>query len=44
MLALGTNHLVPSNAWRADELIDAVSGYRRVPEVEQLRRWARRGP
>jgi hypothetical protein len=27
MLALGTNHLVPSNAWRADELLAAVSGY-----------------
>jgi hypothetical protein len=25
LLALGTNHLVPSNAWRADELIAAVS-------------------
>jgi hypothetical protein len=36
-LALGTNHLVPSNSWRADELIAAVSGFRGVPEVEELR-------
>ncbi|MGH3671781.1 MAG: hypothetical protein ACRDSH_14280, partial [Pseudonocardiaceae bacterium] len=36
VLALGANHLVPSNAWRADELITAVSGYRCVPEVEAL--------
>ncbi|MGB8254380.1 MAG: hypothetical protein WCE71_03145, partial [Pseudonocardiaceae bacterium] len=28
VLALGANHLVPSNAWRADELIAAVAGYR----------------
>lgn len=37
VLALGANHLVPSNVWRADELIAAVSGYRGVPEVEALR-------
>jgi transcriptional regulator with XRE-family HTH domain len=37
VLALGTNHLVPSNSWRADELIAAVSEYRGVPEVEELR-------
>ena len=37
MLALGTNHLVPSNAWRADELLAAVSGYHGVPEVDALR-------
>lgn len=37
MLALGANHLVPSNAWPADELIAAVSGHRGVPEVEALR-------
>lgn len=37
VLALGTNHLVPSNSWRADELIAAVSGFRGVPEVEELR-------
>jgi transcriptional regulator with XRE-family HTH domain len=36
VLALGTNHLVPSNSWRADELIAAVSAYRGVPEVEEL--------
>jgi transcriptional regulator with XRE-family HTH domain len=36
-LALGTNHLVPSNSWRADELIAAVSEFRGVPEVEELR-------
>jgi hypothetical protein len=36
-LALGANHLAPSNAWRADELIAAVAGYRGVPEVEELR-------
>lgn len=36
-LALGTNHLVPSNSWRADELLAAVSEYRGVPEVEELR-------
>jgi hypothetical protein len=37
VLALRANHLVPSNAWRADELIAAVDGYRGVPEVEELR-------
>lgn len=37
VLALGANHLVPSNAWRADELIAAVSEYRGVREVEALR-------
>jgi transcriptional regulator with XRE-family HTH domain len=37
VLALGTNHLVPSNSWRADELIAAVSDYRGVPAVEELR-------
>ena len=37
VLALGANHLVPSNAWRADELVTAVSRYRGVPEVEELR-------
>lgn len=37
VLALGSNELVPSNAWRADELIAVVSGYRGVPEVEELR-------
>lgn len=40
VLALTANHLVPSNAWRADELIAAVSGYRGVPEVEELRELA----
>ncbi|HEY3895704.1 MAG TPA: helix-turn-helix transcriptional regulator [Pseudonocardiaceae bacterium] len=40
LLALGANHLVPSNAWRADELIAAVSGYRGVPEVEEFRELA----
>lgn len=40
VLALGTNHLVPSNAWRADELVAAVSRYRGVPEVEELRELA----
>ncbi len=28
VLALAANHLVPSNAWRADELITAVGDYR----------------
>jgi hypothetical protein len=37
VLALGANHLVPSNAWRVDELVAAVSEYRGVPEVEELR-------
>ena len=37
VLALESKELVPSNAWRADELIAAVSGYRGVPEVEELR-------
>lgn len=37
VLALESNELVPSNAWRADELVAAVSGYRGVPEVEELR-------
>jgi transcriptional regulator with XRE-family HTH domain len=37
VLALEANHLVPSNAWRADELIAAVGGYHGVPEVEALR-------
>lgn len=37
MRALGANHVVPSNAWRVDELAAAVSGYRGVPEVEALR-------
>ncbi|MDQ4021550.1 MAG: helix-turn-helix domain-containing protein [Actinomycetota bacterium] len=37
VLALESNELVPSNAWRADELIAAVSGYRGMPEVEELR-------
>jgi hypothetical protein len=37
MLALGTNHLVPSNSWRADELITAVSEYPGLLEVEELR-------
>jgi transcriptional regulator with XRE-family HTH domain len=40
VLALGANHLVPSNAWRADELVAAVSRYRGVPEVEELRELA----
>lgn len=40
VLALGANHLVPSNAWRADELMTAVSGYRGVPEVDELRELA----
>jgi hypothetical protein len=45
VLVLGSNQLVPSNAWRADELIAAVSRYRGVPEVEELRELAaqRRG-
>jgi hypothetical protein len=37
VLALESNELVPSNVWRADELVAAVSGYRSVPEVEKLR-------
>lgn len=37
VLVLESNELVPSNAWRADELIAAVSEYRGVPEVEELR-------
>ncbi len=37
VLALESNELVPSNAWRADELIAEVSGYRGVPEVKALR-------
>lgn len=37
VLALESNELVPSNAWRADELVAAVSGYGGVPEVEELR-------
>ena len=37
VLAIESNELVPSNAGRADELITAVSGYRGVPEVEELR-------
>jgi hypothetical protein len=37
VLAILSNELVPSNAWRADELIAAVSEYRGVPEVEDLR-------
>ncbi len=36
-LAIESNELVPSNTWRADELIAAVSGYNGVPEVEALR-------
>lgn len=40
VFALGTNQLVPSNAWRADELVAAVSGFRGVPEVEALRELA----
>lgn len=40
VLVLASNELVPSNAWRADELIAAVSGYRGVPEVEELRELA----
>lgn len=40
MLALESNELVPSNAWRADELITVVSGYRGVPEVKALRELA----
>jgi hypothetical protein len=37
VLAIESNQLVSSNAWRADELITAVSGYRGVPEVKALR-------
>lgn len=37
MLALGSNELELSNAWRADELIAVVRGYRGVPEVEEPR-------
>lgn len=37
VLVLESNELVPSNVWRADELIAAVSEYRGVPEVEELR-------
>ncbi len=40
VLVLESNELVPSNAWRADELIAAVAGYRGVPEVEELRELA----
>jgi hypothetical protein len=40
VLALESNELVASNAWRADELITVVSGYRGVPEVEALRELA----
>lgn len=37
VLALESNELVSSNAWRADELVAVVSGYHGVPEVEALR-------
>lgn len=37
VLILESNDLVPSNAWRADELIAAVSRHPGVPEVEALR-------
>lgn len=37
VLAIESNELVPSNAWRADKLIAAVSGYRGVSEVEAPR-------
>jgi hypothetical protein len=37
---LASNELVPSNAWRADELIAAVTRYHGVPEVEELRELA----
>lgn len=37
VLALESDELVPSNAWRADELTAAVNEYRGVPEVEALR-------
>jgi transcriptional regulator with XRE-family HTH domain len=40
VFALSTNHLVPSNSWRADELVAAVSGHRGVREVEELRELA----
>ncbi|MGH3886122.1 MAG: hypothetical protein ACRDSZ_06030 [Pseudonocardiaceae bacterium] len=36
------NELAPSNAWRADELTAAVTGYRGVPEVERTSRVWRR--
>lgn len=36
VLILESDDLVPSNAWRADELIAAVSGYRGLPEVKAL--------
>lgn len=40
VLVLKSNEIVPSNAWRADELVAAVDGYRGVPEVEELRELA----
>ena len=40
VLAIESDQLVPSNSWRADELIAAVSRYRGVPEVEELRELA----
>ncbi|MGH3692579.1 MAG: helix-turn-helix domain-containing protein [Pseudonocardiaceae bacterium] len=40
VLVLASNELVPSNAWRADELVAAVSAYHGLPEVEKLRELA----
>jgi transcriptional regulator with XRE-family HTH domain len=37
VLVLESNELVPSNVWRADELIATVSEYRGMPAVEKLR-------
>jgi hypothetical protein len=43
VIAIVSKQLVPSNAWRADELVAAVSEYRGVPEVEELRELAAEG-
>ncbi|MGH3873272.1 MAG: helix-turn-helix domain-containing protein [Pseudonocardiaceae bacterium] len=40
VLVLESNEIVPSNAWRVDELVATVSGYRGVPEVDELRELA----
>jgi transcriptional regulator with XRE-family HTH domain len=43
VIAIVSKQLVPSNAWRANELVAAVSEYRGVPEVEELRELAAEG-
>jgi transcriptional regulator with XRE-family HTH domain len=40
VLVLQSNEIVPSNAWRGEELVAAISKYRGVPEVEELRELA----